>query len=172
MSVCRSEKLEPDIAARGALEPHFFQQLLQGLGLRDEDLPGLQSDRRTWPALAKLFKACFRSKSRDEWVAIFDETDACCTPVLTQDELERAGYAQRPAVYLDKSASYAIAQGNSGGARDGQGEGVDGAGWTGEVMHPGLEGERILQGWTGWKAGTEFEYRNGSVCLSRIITKL
>jgi alpha-methylacyl-CoA racemase len=36
--------------------------------------------------LKKLFTEKFRSKTRDEWAAIFTGTDACVTPVLTFDE--------------------------------------------------------------------------------------
>jgi len=29
---------------------------------------------------------CMRSRSRDEWDAVFRDSDACCTPVLGLDE--------------------------------------------------------------------------------------
>ena len=36
-----------------------------------------------WPAMKERFAAVFRSKTRDEWTAIFDGTDACVAPVLS-----------------------------------------------------------------------------------------
>lgn len=66
--------------AVGALEPQFWAALLTGLG--DPDLPD-RDDPAQWPAIRKRFTELFAAKSRDEWAAIFDGTDACVTPVLT-----------------------------------------------------------------------------------------
>lgn len=35
------------------------------------------------------FAAVFRSRSRDQWTAVFEATDACVTPVLTLTEAAR-----------------------------------------------------------------------------------
>ncbi|MBL7496315.1 CoA transferase [Frankia sp. CNm7] len=72
--------------AVGAIEPQFYAALLAGLGLADADLPG-QNDRAGWPALRARFTAAFLARSRDEWAAVFDGTDACVTPVLTFAEV-------------------------------------------------------------------------------------
>lgn len=66
----------------GALEPRFYAALLQGLRLADEDLPG-QYDRAGWPTLRARFAAVLATRTRDEWAAHFEGTDACVTPVLT-----------------------------------------------------------------------------------------
>ncbi len=68
--------------AVGAVEPQFYALLLEGLGLDPADLPA-QNDRSGWPQLQKQFTEVFLTKTRDEWAAIFDGTDACTTPVLT-----------------------------------------------------------------------------------------
>jgi alpha-methylacyl-CoA racemase len=68
--------------AVGAIEPKFYAALLEGLGLDGEDLP-VQSDRDRWPELKERFTATFRTKTRDEWAAVFDGTDACAAPVLS-----------------------------------------------------------------------------------------
>jgi alpha-methylacyl-CoA racemase len=65
----------------GALEPQFYAALLQGLGLDGEALPG-QLDRERWPEVKARFTEVFKQKTRDEWTAIFDGTDACVAPVL------------------------------------------------------------------------------------------
>jgi alpha-methylacyl-CoA racemase len=72
--------------AVGALEPQFFAALLDGLGLADGGLP-TQHDRRGWPALRTAFTAAFASRDRDDWVASFEGTDACVTPVLEPGEV-------------------------------------------------------------------------------------
>lgn len=72
--------------AVGALESQFYERLLDGLGLTDEDLPG-QHDRSGWPALRARFTQVFAGRTRDEWAAVFDGADACVTPVLAWDEV-------------------------------------------------------------------------------------
>lgn len=71
--------------AVGSLEPQFYALLLKGLELDEADLPA-QHDRSGWPVLRERFTAAFASRSRDEWVAVFADTDACVTPVLTFTE--------------------------------------------------------------------------------------
>lgn len=72
--------------AVGALEPQFYAALLEGLGLTDAELPG-QWDQAGWPVLRQRFTAVFASRSRDEWVSVFEGTDACVTPVLSFSEV-------------------------------------------------------------------------------------
>jgi alpha-methylacyl-CoA racemase len=72
--------------AVGALEPQFYAALLAGLGLAGAGLPA-QHDHAGWPVLREAFTAAFASRTRDEWVASFEGTDACVTPVLAPDEV-------------------------------------------------------------------------------------
>jgi alpha-methylacyl-CoA racemase len=72
--------------AVGALEPQFYAALLEGLGLLEQDLPG-QLDLAGWPVLRGRFTEVFASRSRDEWVAVFEGTDACVAPVLSFAEV-------------------------------------------------------------------------------------
>ncbi|MFG2040230.1 CaiB/BaiF CoA transferase family protein [Dactylosporangium sp. NPDC048998] len=69
--------------AVGALEPQFYAELVARLGLTG--LPE-QFDVARWPALRERFAAAFREKTRDEWAALFDGTDACVAPVLSLTE--------------------------------------------------------------------------------------
>jgi alpha-methylacyl-CoA racemase len=71
--------------AIGSIEPQFYAELLQRLGLAGETLPA-QHDRAGWPMLRERFAAVFRTKTRDEWVAAFEGSDACFAPVLTFSE--------------------------------------------------------------------------------------
>lgn len=71
--------------AVGALEPSFYAALLEGLGIDPADLPA-QHDLDRWPELRDRFASVFATRSRDEWTAVFDGTDACTTPVLSMSE--------------------------------------------------------------------------------------
>ncbi|BCF87510.1 CaiB/BaiF CoA transferase family protein [Paraburkholderia largidicola] len=67
--------------AVGAVEARFYAQLLDKLGLADVGLPK-QHDRSGWPVLREAFTVAFASRTRDEWCAVFDGSDACVAPVL------------------------------------------------------------------------------------------
>lgn len=71
--------------AVGAIEPQFYAQFLAGLGLADADLPA-QNDVARWADLKAIFAEKFGERTRDEWAAVFDGTDACVSPVLTFGE--------------------------------------------------------------------------------------
>jgi alpha-methylacyl-CoA racemase len=72
----------------GSIEPRFYAELLERLGLAGEALPG-QHERARWPELRARFAAAFKSRSRDEWCAAFEGSDACFAPVLTFGEARR-----------------------------------------------------------------------------------
>ncbi len=72
--------------AVGPLEPRFYAELLAGLGLDPADLPA-RDDPAGWPTLRERFTAAFATRTRDEWVTVFDGTDACVTPVLALGEV-------------------------------------------------------------------------------------
>ncbi|MFF0816842.1 CaiB/BaiF CoA transferase family protein [Rhodococcus sp. NPDC003318] len=72
--------------AVGAIEPQFYAQLLDGLGLDAADLPD-QLDRERWPELRKLFADTISRHDRDHWARVFADTDACVTPVLAFGEV-------------------------------------------------------------------------------------
>jgi alpha-methylacyl-CoA racemase len=43
-------------------------------------------DRSGWDTLRERFTALFKSKTRDEWCTILEQTDTCFAPVLTMSE--------------------------------------------------------------------------------------
>lgn len=69
----------------GSIEPQFYDALLAGIEVDKADLPW-QHDREQWPALKEQFAAIFKQRTRDEWMAIFEGTDACVAPVLSIPE--------------------------------------------------------------------------------------
>jgi len=62
------------------IEPHFYAQLLEQLGLTGDDLPG-QYDQAHWPAMKDRIAVVVRTKTRDEWEAQLGGTDVCFAPV-------------------------------------------------------------------------------------------
>ena len=84
----------------GALEPQFYAALLHGLGLEGEDLPA-QLDRDRWPELRARFTEVFKRRTRDEWTAIFDGTDACVAPVLGLGEAPGHPHATARTGFID-----------------------------------------------------------------------
>jgi len=69
----------------GSLEPQFYAELLERLGIDDGELPA-QMDRNGWPALRERLTELFMSKTRDEWCEILEGSDACFAPVLPMSE--------------------------------------------------------------------------------------
>jgi alpha-methylacyl-CoA racemase len=70
----------------GSLEPQFYAELVERIGLAGEVDLGRQMDNTTYPELRERFTALFKSKTRDEWCEILEHTDACFAPVLTMTE--------------------------------------------------------------------------------------
>jgi alpha-methylacyl-CoA racemase len=70
----------------GALEDHFFDELTRVLDI--PDLPP-QHDKAQWPRMREMFAQRFATKTRAEWVEIFDGVDACVAPIWRLSEAER-----------------------------------------------------------------------------------
>jgi alpha-methylacyl-CoA racemase len=70
--------------AVGALEPRFYDEFTRLLGLAD--FADARRDWTRWGELRKALAARFRSRTRDEWAAVFAGTDACVAPVLSLRE--------------------------------------------------------------------------------------
>lgn len=69
----------------GAIEPQFYALLLETTGITDPEFQQ-QWDRSRWPQLKEKLAQVIAQRTRDEWCAIFDGTDACVAPVLDMDE--------------------------------------------------------------------------------------
>ncbi len=64
--------------AVGALEPQFYDEFLRLLGV--EDLASARKDFSRWGELRDAVAARFKSRTRDEWTAVFEGSDACVAP--------------------------------------------------------------------------------------------
>jgi alpha-methylacyl-CoA racemase len=85
--------------AVGAIEPKFYAILLDRLGLDPATLPK-QNDRAGWPDLAARFAERFAERTRAEWEAVFDGSDACVSPVLSLDEAGRHPHVQARGMFV------------------------------------------------------------------------
>jgi alpha-methylacyl-CoA racemase len=73
--------------ALGAIEVHFYETLVNKLGLDVGEISyPAQFDKNKWVELKPLFAARIKEKTRDEWCEIFGDADACFAPVLDMDE--------------------------------------------------------------------------------------
>jgi alpha-methylacyl-CoA racemase len=85
----------------GSLEPQFYAELLNRLGLTDAGLPA-QMDRGGWPVLREKFTELFKTKTRDEWCAILEHSDACFAPVLTMSEATNHPHMQHRSTIINR----------------------------------------------------------------------
>lgn len=70
----------------GSIEPQFYAELLDKLGLGDDEQFTRQMDRSLWPDLKDRLRQIFATRTRDEWCALMEHTDICFAPVLTMAE--------------------------------------------------------------------------------------
>lgn len=84
--------------AVGAIEPHFYANLVKVMGLAGENLPE-QNDRPAWPKMRERFAQIFAMRTRDEWVVAAAGRDACLAPVLTIDEAPKHPQMEARDVY-------------------------------------------------------------------------
>jgi alpha-methylacyl-CoA racemase len=71
--------------AVGALEPEFYAQLLEVMGLPPRAEPP-QMDRSRWEDTKRRYGEVFKRRTRDEWMSLALETDSCLQPVLSMSE--------------------------------------------------------------------------------------
>ncbi|QDQ90298.1 CoA transferase [Rhodococcus sp. WB9] len=70
--------------AVGAMEPHFYADLVALLDLPD-DLPD-QNDRAQWPQMKKIFADAVRGRTLADWLDAAEGRTPCIAPVLDVDE--------------------------------------------------------------------------------------
>ncbi|MCI2416700.1 CoA transferase [Saccharopolyspora sp. K220] len=80
------ETADGEYVSLGALEPQFYAELLDRLGLAGE-MPD-RDDPANWPQLRERLADTFRQRTRQEWAEVFANSDACVAPVLSMAEAE------------------------------------------------------------------------------------
>ena len=87
------ETLDGRHIALAPLEPKFFAELAGHLCL-DERFVQRQYDRRLWPEMRAAITAAVKLKTRDDWCAQLEGSDACFAPVLSMQEAPLHAHAQ------------------------------------------------------------------------------
>jgi alpha-methylacyl-CoA racemase len=77
--------LDGKFIAVGAIEPQFYAQLLQLSGAQDPAF-AQQWHETSWPELKRKFADLFATRTRAQWCALLEGTDACFAPVLDMGE--------------------------------------------------------------------------------------
>ena len=73
----------------GSIEPQFFRNLCKGIG-REDLIEGYgmgMEAGEVWRETKAEMAEIFASRTKDEWVAMFKDLDACVEPVLTMSEV-------------------------------------------------------------------------------------
>ena len=80
------QTLDGEYISVGALEPKFYAELLERLGMDGEPLPE-QYDQTQWPEMKARLAELFATRTRAEWCELLEGTDACFAPVLYLGEV-------------------------------------------------------------------------------------
>jgi alpha-methylacyl-CoA racemase len=76
-----------------ANEGRFFRNAMKLLELDDAGLSD-QHDKSGWPSMRERFAATFRTRTRDEWIALAGGKEACIAPVLSLAEAPQDTHLQ------------------------------------------------------------------------------
>jgi len=71
----------------GGIEPQFYSEMLERLGLADTDLARQQHDASKWDEFRSVIAGRVAERTRAEWDEVFKGSDACYAPVLEADEV-------------------------------------------------------------------------------------
>jgi alpha-methylacyl-CoA racemase len=85
------------------LEPKFYAEFLDLMGLADDPAFKNQFDTTAWPDLTLSLTAIFAQKSRAHWAELFADTDACVAPVLDPAEAARDNHMATRGVWHGKA---------------------------------------------------------------------
>jgi alpha-methylacyl-CoA racemase len=90
------------------IEPQFYGAFLQKLGLDNERFRRAgypqQSESirlQQWPALKTELQMLFSTRTSSDWLALFEGSDACVTPVLTLAEAANHPHNQARNAFID-----------------------------------------------------------------------
>ncbi|WP_406301934.1 CoA transferase [Streptomyces sp. NBC_00885] len=78
------ETADGQYMAVGALEQQFYNEFIELLGIKDE--APARKDFARWGELRAAVAARFKTRTRAEWAAVFEGSDACVAPVLSLRE--------------------------------------------------------------------------------------
>jgi alpha-methylacyl-CoA racemase len=83
--------------AVGAIEPQFHALLCEKLGIA----AGGQDDQAGWADRKRQLAALFAARTRDEWCALLEGSDACFAPVLSLAEAPEHPHNRERGTFID-----------------------------------------------------------------------
>jgi len=85
----------------GPLEPQFYVQLLEKLGLTGNEVLINQFAVENWLENKKKFEEIFLSRTMKEWQNLLEGTDVCFAPILSPDEARYHPHMQSRDIYRE-----------------------------------------------------------------------
>ncbi|WUN50954.1 CoA transferase [Streptomyces sp. NBC_00306] len=95
------ETADGEYMAVGALEQQFYNEFVELLGIKDEAPARKDFDR--WDELRAAVAARFKTRTRAEWTAVFEGSDACVAPVLSLREAPAHPHLAARGTFVDHS---------------------------------------------------------------------
>ncbi|AVZ76476.1 carnitine dehydratase [Streptomyces lunaelactis] len=93
------ETADGEYMAVGALEQQFYNEFIELLGIKGE--APARKDFARWDELRAAVAARFRTRTREEWTAVFEGSDACVAPVLSLGEAPSHPHLAARGTFLD-----------------------------------------------------------------------
>ncbi|WP_239346472.1 CaiB/BaiF CoA-transferase family protein [Frankia sp. Cj5] len=90
--------------AVGAIENNFYRILLELIGIDPVDA-ATQWDKSGWRPMKARLADVFRTRTRDEWCALLEHTDACFAPVLSMDEAPSHPHIAHRGTFTDRGGA-------------------------------------------------------------------
>lgn len=89
----------------GAIEPQFYAELLAKSGAPAELADG-QMNPANWDDYAEKLAELFKTKTRDEWCALLEGSDACFAPVMGLDEAREHPHMKARGAYIEHEGAW------------------------------------------------------------------
>lgn len=96
------ETADGGFVALGAIEPQFYARFRALAGLADDPAFDAQMEAEGWPALKARLAALFKTRTRDQWCALTEGSDACLTPVLAMSEAPRHPHNRARGAFVER----------------------------------------------------------------------
>ena len=88
----------------GSIEPKFFAEMIAKVGLPESFIQD-QNNPKKWPELKIALIQAFKSKTRDEWAAIFEGSDACVAGIYNIQEAPQHPHNKARNTYVNIDGS-------------------------------------------------------------------
>jgi alpha-methylacyl-CoA racemase len=83
------------------LEPKFYAQFLDILGLQDTDAFAEQYNPKRWPDQSRALAAVFAAKPQSHWTELFEGSDACVAPVYSPWQAQNDPHIQDRGIWQE-----------------------------------------------------------------------